>query len=110
VPAVGIVLDMVGGETKNRSFQVIRPGGILVSVVSATSPESDLPATVRSVFFLVEVTTRRLEELTALFDRGELKARVGTVLPLDQARKAHEMLGGAPHKRGKIVLKIANLD
>jgi NADPH:quinone reductase-like Zn-dependent oxidoreductase len=110
VPPVDIVLDMVGGDTKSRSFQVIRPGGILVSVVSAACPELDLPAAVRSVFFLVEVNTRRLEELKALFDRGELKARVGTVLPLDQARKAHEMLSGAPHKSGKIVLKIADLD
>jgi NADPH:quinone reductase-like Zn-dependent oxidoreductase len=65
---------------------------------------------VRSVFFLVEVRTQRLQELTALFDRRELKARVGTVLPLDQARTAHEMLGGAPHNSGKIVLKIADSD
>ena len=34
-------------------------------------------------------------------------ARVGTVLPLEQARTAHEMLGGAPHSRGKIVLNVA---
>jgi NADPH:quinone reductase-like Zn-dependent oxidoreductase len=36
-----------------------------------------------------------------------LKPRVGTVLPLDEARKAHEMLGGAPHKKGKIILRVA---
>ena len=34
---------------------------------------------------------------------------VGTVLPLDEARVAHEMLDGAPHKRGKIVLTVATL-
>jgi len=33
-----------------------------------------------------------------------LTVEVGTVLPLDEARTAHEMLAGAPHKRGKIVL------
>lgn len=103
VPQVDIVLDMVGGETKKRSFHIIKPGGILVSVVSGASVQ-DPPAPVRSVFFLVEVTTQRLDELTALFDQGKLKARVGTVLPLDQARKAHEMLAGAPHRSGKIVL------
>jgi hypothetical protein len=32
--------------------------------------------------------------------------QVGTVLPLAEARRAHEMVGGAPHKRGKIVLQI----
>jgi NADPH:quinone reductase-like Zn-dependent oxidoreductase len=55
----------------------------------------------------VEVTTARLEKITDWFDRGQLTARVGTVLPLAQTRKAHEMLGGAPHSRGKIVLNVA---
>ena len=110
VPRVDIVLDLVGGDTRMRSFQVIKPGGILVSVVSNESPPPGLATDVRSVFFLVEVTTQRLQELTTLFDRRELKARVGTVLLLDQARTAHEMLGGAPHNSGKIVLKIADPD
>jgi NADPH:quinone reductase-like Zn-dependent oxidoreductase len=62
------------------------------------------------VFFLVDVTTERLEKVAEVFDQGQLKARVGTVLPLDQARHAHELLGGAPHKSGKIILSIADLD
>ncbi len=61
------------------------------------------------LFFLVEVTTARLDKITSLFDQGKLAARVGAVLPLEQARKAHEMLGGAPHKSGKIVLSVAAL-
>ncbi|MGQ0592113.1 MAG: zinc-binding dehydrogenase [Gammaproteobacteria bacterium] len=52
------------------------------------------------------MTTARLDTITDLFDRGKLTARVGTVLPLEQARTAHEMLGGAPHSRGKIVLNV----
>ena len=106
VSKVDIVLDMVGGDTRKRSFQVIKPGGILVSVVSDDPPESHAANGVRSAFFLVEVTTQRLERLTELFDRGELKTRVGTVLPLGDARSAHEMLNGAPHKSGKIVLSV----
>jgi len=66
----------VGGETRSRSFQIIRRGSILVCVVSGAPPDPNSPLGVRSVFFLVEVTTPRLEKLTALFDRGELKARV----------------------------------
>jgi NADPH:quinone reductase-like Zn-dependent oxidoreductase len=110
VPKVDIVLDMIGGDTRDRSFQIIKPGGILVSVVSSGSPALNAPGAVRNAFFLVDVTTQRLERLTELLDRGLIKTRVGTVLPLDQARKAHEMLAGALHKRGKIVLKIADLD
>ena len=55
----------------------------------------------------MDVTTARLNEITGLFDSGRLVTDVGTVLPLEEARIAHEMLGGAPHKRGKIVLRIA---
>jgi quercetin dioxygenase-like cupin family protein len=58
-------------------------------------------------FFLVEVTTARLDTITDVCDRGKLTARVGTVLPLEQACTAPEMLGGAPHSRGQIVLNVA---
>jgi NADPH:quinone reductase-like Zn-dependent oxidoreductase len=61
---------------------------------------------VRSVFFYAEVTTDRLKAISELFDRGELSAQVGSVLPLAEVRAAHEMLAGAPHKPGKIVLTV----
>jgi NADPH:quinone reductase-like Zn-dependent oxidoreductase len=49
----------------------------------------------------------RLKKITELFDRGKLLTDIGTVLPLEKARIAHEMLGGAPLRRSKIVLGIA---
>jgi NADPH:quinone reductase-like Zn-dependent oxidoreductase len=107
VPPIDVVIDTVGGETRERSFGIIKPGGILVSVVSEPMPERHPSNGVRAVFFLVEVTTGRLDKITDLFSRGKLTSRVGTVLPLEQARIAHEMLGGAPHNRGKIVLSVA---
>jgi NADPH:quinone reductase-like Zn-dependent oxidoreductase len=61
----------------------------------------------RAVFFIVEVTTARLNTISDLFDSGKLVAQVGTVLPLNDARVAHEMLAGAPHEHGKIVLNVA---
>lgn len=106
VPLVDVVLDTVGGATRDRSFQVIKPGGILVSVVSESLPEHS-SNNVRSVFFLVDVTSERLNKITGLLNRGDLAAKVGTVLPLEQVRSAHDMLGGAPHSRGKIILTIA---
>jgi NADPH:quinone reductase-like Zn-dependent oxidoreductase len=59
------------------------------------------------VYFYVDVTTARLNKIAELFDSGKLVTDVGTVLPLEKARIAHEMLGGGSHKRGKIVLSIA---
>jgi len=101
--SVDLVLDMIGGDIRYRAAQSLRSGGTLVSVVSS----DPLPTRtdVRSLFFYVEVTTDRLNKVTALFDTGELATNVGTVLPLNDIRTAHEMLAGAPHKRGKIVLE-----
>ena len=100
VPPVDAVLDTVGGETQLRSFRVLKPGGILVSVISPP-PQ---PPGFRATFFLADVTATRLGTLARLIDNRKLTAEVGSVLPLEEARTAHEMLAGAPHKRGKIVL------
>ena len=97
-----IVLDTVGGETQRRGLRVLKPGGILVSSVSEVADAGG----VRTAYFVVEVTTARLNKITELIDGGKLVTNVGTVLPLEQARIAHEMLEGAPHKRGKIVLTM----
>jgi NADPH:quinone reductase-like Zn-dependent oxidoreductase len=107
VTGVDVVLDMLGGDTQRRSFRVLMPGGILVSVVSPVPEATQKRYGIRAAFFYVDVTTARLNTITELFDSGKLVTDVGTVLPLEEARVAHEMLGGAPHKRGKIVLSIA---
>ena len=104
---VDVVLDTVGGETQERSLRVLKPGGILVSVVSPIPEAAQNRYGVRSAYFYVDVTTTRLNKITELFDSGKLATNVGTVLPLEQARTAHEMLGGEAHKRGKIVLSVA---
>ncbi len=107
VTGVDVVLDTVGGDTQQRSLRVLKPGGILVSVVSPVPETGQKRYSVRAAYFYVNVTTARLNEITELFDSGKLVTDVGTVLPLERARIAHEMLEGAPHKRGKIVLSIA---
>ena len=106
VAGMDIVLDTVGGDTQQRSLGVLKPGGILVSTVSTLPDTTVSRYGVRAVFFYVEVTTARLNAITELFNNGKLVVQVGSVLPLEEARIAHQMLGGAPHKRGKIVLRI----
>src|SRR5215470_14416336 len=107
VTGVDVVLDTVGGDTQQRSLRVLKPGGILVSVVSAVPEQAIQRYGIRAAYFFVSVTTARLTRITELFDTGKLVTDVGTVLSLEDARIAHEMLDGAPHKRGKIVLSIA---
>lgn len=96
-----VVLDTVGGDTQQRSLQVLKPGGILVSVVSPVSDTAQKRYGVRAVFFYVDVTTSRLNKITELFDSRKLITDVGTVLPLEKAQIAHEMLAGLPHKRAR---------
>ena len=103
-----VVLDTVGGETQQRSLRVLKTGGILVSAVSPVPEAEQKRYGIRAVFFYVDTTTARLNKIAELFDSGKLVTDVGSVLPLEQARVAHEMLGGAPHKRGKIVLSIGS--
>lgn len=102
------VIDLVGGETQARSFQVLRRGGTLFSAVSPPDPQLAQSHGVEARFFLVDVTTSNLAEITRLLDAGELKTHVGAVLPLSQAREAHLMLEGLrPKPKGKIVLTAA---
>jgi NADPH:quinone reductase-like Zn-dependent oxidoreductase len=104
---VDVVLDTVGGETQQRSLRVLKRGGILVSVVSPVPEPLPERYGVRAAYFIVDITTERLDKISELFDTGKLVTAVGTVLPLEEASVAHDMLGGAPHKHGKIVLSVA---
>ena len=105
---VDFVIDTVGGETLERSYGVLKRGGILVSSAAVPSQDKAAQYGIRAVFFLVQVTRSRLQDVAALIDSGKLKTEVGEVLWLDEARRGHEMLEGAPHRRGKIVLKVAD--
>ena len=101
------VIDTVGGDTLDRSYRVLKRGGIVVSSAAQPSNEKAEHHGVRAVFFLVQVTTERLRKIAELIDAEKLRTEVGEVLWLDEARKGHEMLEGGPHRRGKIVIKVA---
>jgi NADPH:quinone reductase-like Zn-dependent oxidoreductase len=62
---------------------------------------------VRSAFFYAEVTTARLNAISRFLESGHVIPHLGSVLPLVDVRAAHEMLAGAPHRRGKIMLQVA---
>lgn len=104
---VDLVVDTVGGETQTRSFSVLRSGGRMVSSVSQPDQDEAARRGVLASFFIVEVTRERLSSITERIEARRLSVEVGEVLPLAEARHAHEMLEGAPHRRGKIVLRIA---
>jgi NADPH:quinone reductase-like Zn-dependent oxidoreductase len=102
------VIDLVGGETQKRSFQVLRRGGKLISAVSRPDQHLAQSHGVDAAFFLVNVTRQQLAAIAGLIDGGQLRTRVGAVLPLADAREAHFMLDRVrPQPKGKIVLTVA---
>jgi len=107
VSNVDVVLDTVGGDTQQRSWQVLKPGGILVSTIQAPSEETAKAHGVRGAFvFSTPPIGEVLAEVAKLVDTGQIKPEVSAVLPLNEIRKAHQMVE-AGHTRGKIVLQVA---
>jgi NADPH:quinone reductase-like Zn-dependent oxidoreductase len=103
---VDAVLDTVGGDTQQRSLRVLKPGGILISSVAPVPEAMQKSYGIRSAYFYADVTTARLNKLTELFDGRKLVTDVGTVLSLEDARVAHEVLAGRRRRRGKLVLSV----
>lgn len=98
---VDVVFDTIGGETQERSFQVLKPGGVLVSSVSP--PPAFAGVNVAMVG--VQPNAAQLDEIRQLIDAGKVKPFVETILPLSEVRRAHE-LSKSGRTRGKIVLRV----
>ena len=106
VKGVDIVFDTVGGDTQARSYQCLKPGGILVSIVEPPSADTAASHGVRAAFAMgMPPSADVLNELTALIETGKIKPVVSTVLPLHEARRGHDMIS-TRHTRGKIILQV----
>lgn len=103
---VDVVLDAMAGETRDRSWQVIRKGGILVTILGQPSAQDAAKHGVRAAGVFVQPNRAELEQIGALADAGKVKPIIEAVLPLKDARRAHEM-NQTLHTRGKIVLQVA---
>ena len=106
---VDVVLDSVGGTIRERSWSVLRPNGLLVTIVRPPPPERLAGRAARGLFFIVEPSRTQLNELSRLIDAGDIRPTVEAVLPLHQAREAYER-GIREHPRGKLVLAVAGED
>jgi NADPH:quinone reductase-like Zn-dependent oxidoreductase len=107
VSGVDAVLDPLAGEIRERSWPVIRPGGVLVSIQGAASEERAAEYGVRLRRVLVRPEADQLRAISGLVEAGDLRPEVSHVLPLADAAQAHELLETG-HTRGKIVLKVAD--
>ncbi|NML63617.1 NADP-dependent oxidoreductase [Hymenobacter sp. RP-2-7] len=120
VKAVDVVLDLVGGDTQARSYQVLQPGGLLVASNQPPSPDEAARHQVRAAMVLMQPSATDLAHLAQLFDAGRLRADLARTYPLEQAGLAWQDMArhspqrgnapapavAAPKKHGKIVLTI----
>ncbi len=106
VKDVDVVLDLVGGETQARSWQIIRPGGVLVSTLGV--PESGIPQGIEAVPVFANLRANsQLQQIAQLIDDGQIKASIEQVFELAEAAKAQEVSQHG-HPRGKLVLQVVH--
>ncbi|HEY6308051.1 MAG TPA: NADP-dependent oxidoreductase [Candidatus Angelobacter sp.] len=101
-----VVLDTVGGDTRERSWSVLRRGGVLVTIVGSVPADKAVQHGVRGVDFIVKPSRSGLKEITRLIEAGKLRPIIEATFPLEKAREAFEH-GAGGHNRGKIVLRVA---
>ena len=104
---VDVVLDAVGGETLSRSYDVVKPGGIICTLRHRPDPAELEKRGIRGAPIAVRPDAEDLTEISKLIEAGKIKPVVSQVLPLAEAVKAHKQVATL-HTRGKIVLKIAD--
>lgn len=99
------VFDTIGGQTNAKSYRVLKPGGILVSMVAPIDEPLANQTGIEYVQQFSQVTKVRLTKVSQLLDDGKIKVNIDKVFPLDQAAEALEHLKTG-HPRGKVVIQI----
>ncbi len=108
IDLMGNVVDDVG----TRSLEVVRPGGLVVNVPTKTWPTLEADAAEKGVLatgLSVAPDARTLSVITRLIDDGSVRVHVDRVLDLADGAEAHRLVE-AGHVRGKLVLRVADLD
>lgn len=108
VKDVDVVLDTLGGETAVKSLRVLRPGGVVVSIIPVGStefPEEAERLGVRAVRMLVDADRADMQAIAELAEAGKLRATIAGTFPLADAAEAHR-LGGTGRTVGKLVLTV----
>ena len=103
VSDVDVVLDPLGGETQEKSFDVMRPGGILVSLVQAPDEKLAAARGVRALVMVHQATAERLERIAGLVAEGEVRVLVAERFAFDAVPAALAKVKTG-HVDGKVVV------
>jgi NADPH:quinone reductase-like Zn-dependent oxidoreductase len=104
---VDLVLDTIGGETLQRSMEVVKSGGTLISLLEQPPQEKAQERDIRALNNAVLPTNEHLRTIAQLIAEGQIKAIAGKTFSLPEAPQAHE-LSQSGHGRGRIVLHIGD--
>jgi NADPH:quinone reductase-like Zn-dependent oxidoreductase len=100
------VIESMGGEVRNRSWKVLKKGGILVALIGPPPSEDDARAhEARATIIWGQANREQLTEIARLADAGKVQPEIAAVFPLRDAAEAHRM-SETEHVRGKIVLQV----
>jgi len=102
---VDVVFDCVGGDVLEKSAEIVKQGGRLISIVD--DPTGLARIDILKEFVFVAPNSAQLTELARMVDQGRLKTHLSQIFPfgLEEARKAHE-LSESGRTRGKMVLVL----
>jgi NADPH:quinone reductase-like Zn-dependent oxidoreductase len=100
-----MVFDLIDGETRERSWKLLKRGGTLVTTLTEPSQEKASQSGVRALRYTVEADGSELAEIASLVTAGKVKPHVEKTYPLDEASQALADLE-KNHPAGKIVLTI----
>ena len=102
---IDVVFDPVGGETRDRSWTVLRAGGTLVSTVGKPDQAKAAELKVRGVGYMAQPSGAQLAEIGRLIDEGHVRPYVDRVYPMEASAEAERHLE-EDHVRGKLVLAV----
>jgi NADPH:quinone reductase-like Zn-dependent oxidoreductase len=102
---VDVVFDLIDGETRARSWNLIKKGGVLVSTLTEPSQEMAGKLGIRAMRYTVEANGDELAEIAALVEAGKVKPHVERTFPLNAAADALSFVEQG-HSVGKIVLVV----
>lgn len=105
VKDMDVVFDTVGGDVQVRSADCLKRGGVLISLLAYTDEAALQKKGIITKYHFVAPNGEQLGELSRMAEGGRLKTHLATVLPLEDAAHAHQLIESR-HTRGKIVLKI----
>ena len=107
VKDVDMVFDTVGFDTTARSYQVLKPGGMLVSIVNPPDTEAVVIHNIHATMYGAHPDAAQLTEIAGLIDAGKVKPSINQVLELAEIQQAHQLSQGR-HVRGKLVVNIGS--